>query len=146
MSEETSVVTTDTTIKESNGTISFSNEVISTIVGLAASEIEGVASMSGGFVDGITEFMGKKSASKGIKVEVGQEEVKTDISIVVKYGYKITEICTNIQNAVKNAIETMTGLKLAEINISVVGIVVPDTKKAISAAGDEEAIEEKSEE
>ena len=67
---------TTTLKKESNGTISFANEVISTIVGLAAVEIEGFASMSGGLVDGITEFIGKKNLSKGIKVEVGEKNAK----------------------------------------------------------------------
>ena len=140
MSENNNIVANDTTTvkQESNGTISFSNEVISTIVGLAAAEIDGVASMSGGIVDGITEFMGKKNISKGIKVEVGKEEVAVDIAIIVKYGCKITDVCKNIQQAIINAVETMTGLKVVEINISVVGIDVKDDKKAIVAANTEE--------
>ena len=140
MSENNNIVANDTTTvkQESNGTISFSNEVISTIVGLAAAEIDGVASMSGGIVDGITEFMGKKNISKGIKVEVGKEEVAVDIAVIVKYGCKITDVCKNIQQAIINAVETMTGLKVVEINISVVGIDVKDDKKAIVAANTEE--------
>ena len=112
-----------TTLKEeTNGTISFANDVISTIVGLATVEIDGVAGMSGGLVDGITELLGKKNFSKGIKVEVGKEEVAVDINIVVKYGVSIPEVCQNIQQSIIKAVETMTGLKVVEVNIQIAGI------------------------
>ena len=85
---DTNLSTQDTTAvkKESNGTVTFANEVIATIAGLAAVDIPGVAGMSGGFVDGFTELLGRKNLSKGIKVEVGTEEVAVDIAIVVEYG------------------------------------------------------------
>ncbi|MEF9990061.1 MAG: Asp23/Gls24 family envelope stress response protein [Christensenellaceae bacterium] len=108
--------------KESNGTITFANEVIATIAGLAAIDIAGVAGMSGGFVDGFVELLGKKNLSKGIKVEVGSEEVAVDIALVVDYGYAIPDVAQNIQLSVMKAIETMTGLKVVEVNISVAGI------------------------
>ena len=112
-----------TTLKEeTNGTISFANDVISTIVGLATVEIDGVAGMSGGLVDGITELLGKKNFSKGIKVDVGKEEVAVDINIVVKYGVSIPEVCQNIQQSIIKAVETMTGLKVVEVNIQIAGI------------------------
>lgn len=115
--QETSVVK-----KESNGTITFANEVIATIAGLAAVDIPGVAGMSGGFTDGIVELLGRKNLSKGIRVEVGSEEVAVDISIVVEYGTPIPEVAENIQMSVIKAIETMTGLKVVEVNINVQGI------------------------
>ena len=117
---------TTTLRKESNGTISFANEVISTIAGLATMEIDGVAGMSGGLVDGITEFLGRKNFSKGIKVEVGKEEVAVDINIIVHYGISVPEVCQNIQQSVVKAIETMTGLKVIEVNVGIQGVVFKD--------------------
>ncbi len=121
---DTNLSTQETTAikKESNGTITFANEVIATIAGLAAVDIPGVAGMSGGFVDGITELVGRKNLSKGVKVEVGTEEVAVDIAIVVEYGTPVPEIAQNIQMSVMKAIETMTGLKVVEVNINVQGI------------------------
>ena len=128
-----------TTLKEeTNGTISFANDVISTIVGLATVEIDGVAGMSGGLVDGITELLGNKNFSKGIKVEVGKEEVAVDINIVVKYGVSIPEVCQNIQQSIIKAVETMTGLKVVEVNIQIAGIdlksIAPELNDAQAAA------------
>ena len=112
--------------KESNGTVSFANDVIATIAGLAAVDVPGVAGMSGGFVDGVTELLGKKNLAKGIKVEVGSEEVAVDIAIIVDYGTPVPEIAQNIQMSVMKAVETMTGLKVVEVNISVQGIKFKD--------------------
>jgi uncharacterized alkaline shock family protein YloU len=122
---------TTTIKKESNGTISFANEVISTIAGLAAVEIEGVAGMSGGLVDGITEFLGRKNFSKGIKVEVGKEEVAVDIDIIVYYGVSIPDVCQSIQQSVVKAIETMTGLRVIEVNIGIQGVVFKDEPQVV---------------
>ncbi len=132
---ETNIMTTgDNAVKkESNGTITFASEVISTIAGLAAIDIPGVAGMSGGFVDGIVDLLGRKNLSKGIKVEVGQEEVAVDIAIVVDYGTPIPEVASNIQSSVIKAVETMTGLKVVEVNISVQGIKIKDEHMPQSA-------------
>ena len=116
-----------TNIEESYGTISFADEVISTIAGLATIEIEGVAGMSGRLVDGFTEFLGKKNFSKGIKVAVGKEDVSIDISIVVNYGVSIPQVCKNIQKSVVEAIKTMTGLRAAAVNVRVQGLVFKET-------------------
>jgi uncharacterized alkaline shock family protein YloU len=112
--------------KESNGTITFASEVIATIAGLAAIDIKGVAGMSGGFVDGFVELLGRKNLTKGIKVEVGSEEVAVDIAIVVDYGIPIQGVAENIQNSVIKAVETMTGLKVVEVNVSVQGIKIQE--------------------
>lgn len=112
--------------KESNGTITFATEVIATIAGMAASDIPGVAGMSGGFVDGMAEMIGRKNVTKGIRVEVGSEEVAVDVSIVVEYGRPITQVAEQIQSSVKKAIETMTGLKVVEVNVDVQGIKFKD--------------------
>jgi len=107
-------------VKSSDGgRVVFADDVIATIAALAVTDVEGVAALSGGMVEGITEMLGKKSLTKGVKVEVGQEEAAVDISVSIKYGYKIREVCEKIQLAVKNAVETMTGLRAVEINVFV---------------------------
>ena len=74
-------------------------------------------------VEGISEMLGKKSLTKGVKVEVGTEEAAVDITVSIRYGYRIKEVCEKIQAAVKSAIENMTGLRVVEINIFVQGVV-----------------------
>ncbi|OGX60762.1 MAG: alkaline-shock protein [Paenibacillus sp. RIFOXYA1_FULL_44_5] len=101
------------------GNIQIAPEVISIIAGLAAVEVEGVAGMSGGFAGDIVELLGKKNLSKGVKVEVGQLEAAIDLSIIVEYGHRIPEVASSIQNNVKHAIESMTGLKVVEVNVHV---------------------------
>lgn len=142
---DTSLSPSNTTAvkKESNGTITFASEVIATIAGLAAADIPGVAGMSGGFVDGMGELIGRKNLSKGIKVEVGSEEVAVDISIIVEYGRPITQVAEQIQSSVKKAIETMTGLRVVEVNVAVQGIKFKDqTKTEEAPAADAEKKEE----
>ena len=108
-------------------TIKISDDVVSIIAGKAVSEVEGVSSMAGGFAGGITEVLsGKKNFSKGIKVEVGEEETKIDVNIVVEYGTRIPDIAFEIQNRVKKAVENMTGLKVLEVNVHVQGVHTPD--------------------
>ena len=106
-----------------NGKIIFADDVIATIAALAAADVQGVASMSGGVVEGLTEMLGKKNLTKGVKVEVGTEEAAVDISVNVRYGFAIQEVCQNLQNAIKNAIETMTGLRVVEVNVYVQSVV-----------------------
>lgn len=113
--------------EEKNGTISFADDVIATIAGLAATEVEGVAGMSGGIMGGIAELLGKKNLTKGVKVEVGQEETSIELSIVVEYGVEIHKVCETIQKNVKKALETMTGLRVLSVNINVQGVRVEKT-------------------
>ncbi|MFW6021915.1 MAG: Asp23/Gls24 family envelope stress response protein [Halanaerobiaceae bacterium] len=101
------------------GTIKIANEVVAIIASLAASEIEGVASMSGGVGSGIAEMLGHK---KGVKVETGEDECVVDLSVIVEYGISIPEVAESIQSNVKQAIESMTGLNAVEINIHVQGV------------------------
>ena len=109
--------------EENGGKIVFAEDVVATIATLAAAEVEGVYGMSGSAFEGIGEKLGKKNYTKGIKVEVGTVECAVDMSIIVRYGFRIQEVCRNVQVAVKNAIETMTGLKVVQVNIAVNSIV-----------------------
>jgi uncharacterized alkaline shock family protein YloU len=110
-------------IEESNDGIKIANDVVAVIAGVAISEVPGVASMSGGFAGGITEVLsGKKSLSKGIKVDADEKEVKIDVNIIVEYGARIPDVAFEIQNRVKKSVENMTGLKVSEVNVHVQGV------------------------
>ncbi len=120
---------TENTILTEEGSVKISEEVVSIIAGLAASEVKGVAGMSGGIVGGIAEFVGKKNPSKGIKVEVGEKEAAIDVYVIVEFGSRIPEIAHEIQRNVKKAIESMTGLNVIEINVHVQGVAFPTESK-----------------
>ena len=104
------------------GTIKISDEVVAIIAGIAAMEVPGVTSMSGGIAGGIAEALGRKNLSKGVKVEVGEREAAIDLYIIVEYGYRIPEVAWTIQEKVKNAVEDMTGLRVVEVNIHIQGV------------------------
>ncbi|HKL76101.1 MAG TPA: Asp23/Gls24 family envelope stress response protein [Halanaerobiales bacterium] len=107
---------------EELGTIKIANEVVAIISGLAATEVEGVAGMSGGIAGGIADMLGRKNLSKGVKVEVGDSETSVDIFVIVDYGSSIPDVAWNIQDNVRKAIESMTGLNAVEINVHVQGV------------------------
>jgi uncharacterized alkaline shock family protein YloU len=104
--------------------IRISEEVIATIAGIAASGNENVASMGGGFVDGIAGMLGRKAPSKGIKVELKENQVSLDIAVVMQYGCKIHEAARDMQGRVRNAVEEMTGLEVLNVNVSVLGVSI----------------------
>lgn len=104
------------------GAIRIADEVVSTVAGLAAMEIEGVAAMSGGWGTDLVEKLGRKNFGKGIKVEVNNDETRIDIYIAVQFGYPIPEVAENVQKEVKVAVETMTGLKVTAVNVHVVSV------------------------
>lgn len=112
------------------GAIRIADEVVGIIAGLAATEISGVTGMSGGLVGGIAELLGKKNLSKGVKVEVGEREAAVDLFIIVEYGVKIPDVALKVQENVKRAIESMTGLDVVEVNIHVQGVgFAPENKE-----------------
>ncbi len=119
------------------GVVKIADEVVSIIAGLAAAEIEGVASMSGGIGGGIAEVLGRRQFSKGVKVEVSEEEAKIEIFIMVNYGVRIPDVAWDIQESVKKAVENMTGLRVAYVNIHVQGVHFPKDEEEEA----EEAIE-----
>lgn len=105
-----------------HGAVKIADEVVKIIAGLAASEVPGVAGMSGGVVGGIAERLGRKNLSKGIKAEVGEKETAIEISIIVEYGTRIPEVASQIQQKVKEVVQNMTGLKVKEVTINVQGV------------------------
>ena len=106
---------------DENG-IKIADDVIATIAGKAATEVTGVFSMSGGFAGGISEVFGKKNFSKGIKVDNSEKNLKIDVNIIVEYGARIPDVAYEIQNRVKKAVETMTGINVEEVNVHVQGV------------------------
>lgn len=109
--------------KKENSGIEISTDVIAVISGVAVSEVQGVAAMSGGFAGGITEVLsGKKNLAKGIKVEKTETTAKIDVNIIVEYGTRIPDIAFEIQNRVKKSVESMTGYKVEEVNVHVQGV------------------------
>lgn len=107
------------------GTVKIANEVVAIIAGLASTEVEGVAGMSGGITGGISDMLGMKNLSKGVKVEVGEKECAIDIFVIVEYGSRISEVALRVQENVKEAVETMTGLNVIEVNVNVQGVNIP---------------------
>lgn len=115
-------------LDEGIGSVRIADEVVSIIAGMAATEVDGIAGMSGGLVGGIAEILGKKNLAKGVKVEVGETEAAVDLYIIVKFGVRIPDVALNVQEKVKNAIESMTGLSVVEVNVHVQGVGFPETK------------------
>lgn len=104
------------------GKVTFADEVVAIIAGLATTEVKGVSSMSGGITGGFTEMIGMKNLSKGVKVQVGEKEAAIDLFLIVEYGVRIPEVAWNIQENVKKTVETMTGLSVVEVNVHIQGI------------------------
>ena len=118
--------------------LNISEDVIGIIAGLAASEVEGIAGMTLGFVDGINQILGSnKKYSKGVKIELEGKKVTIDLYVNVTYGEKIPDVAWAAQNAVKNAVETMTGLEVAAVNINVQGISFEKKEEAAEVAEEE---------
>jgi uncharacterized alkaline shock family protein YloU len=115
MEEENSIV-------EDYGTVKISEEVVAIIAGIAATDVPGVAGMSGGIAGGIAEILGRKNLSKGVKVEVGEKEAAIDLYIIVEFGARIPQVAWDIQEKVKTEVQSMTGLNVVEVNIHVQGV------------------------
>jgi len=116
-------------VNEEVGSIKIADDVVSIIASLAASEVKGVAGMSGGIAGDIVEMLGKKNLSKGVKVEIKDNDVTIDLYIIVEYGCRIPEVAWEIQEKVKKAVETMTGLNVVKVNIHVQGVYIPKESK-----------------
>ena len=118
------------------GQISFADDVVAVIAGLAAIEIDGVVAMSGGVADGIAEMLGRKNLTRGVKVEVGSSEAAIDLDLIARYGACIPEVARKVQENVKKAVEMMTGLDVVEVNVNVLGISMDEkqTKEAETPA------------
>lgn len=104
--------------------VKISDEVIATIAALAATEVEGVAAMSGNITKDLISKLGMKSLSKGVKIELDNEIVEVYLALQVDYGYSIPKVSEAVQDKVKTAIETMTGLSVSGVNIRIASVNV----------------------
>ena len=105
-----------------HGKVNIADDVIGVIGSIAAAEIEGIKSLSGTFSEEIMAMVGKKNFNKGIKVEIIEDAVTVELSVIVDYGAKIHEVAVKVQENVKLAIESMTGFKVTAVNVLVEGI------------------------
>lgn len=106
------------------GEVQIADEVVAIIAGLAATEVDGVASMAGNITNELVSKLGMKNLSKGVKVTVEESSVLVDITLNLKYGTQIPAVSAKVQDKVKSAIETMTGLSVTEVNIKVASVNV----------------------
>ncbi len=108
------------------GSVKISDEVVAVIAGIASMEVDGVSSMAGNTTKDLMQKLGRKSLSKGVKIEIEEKTVKVYVSINIKYGYNIMEITKGVQEKIKTAIENMTGLTVADVNVRVAGVNVSE--------------------
>ena len=108
--------------KNGLGEVQISDEVVATIAGLAATEVEGVASMAGNLTNELNGKLGIKNLSKGVNVLVTDHSVDVDLALHIKYDYSILKVSKDVQARVKNAIESMTGLEVVMVNINIVNV------------------------
>ena len=104
------------------GTVKIADDVVASIAGIAATEVEGVVSMAGNIGNELKSKMGVKNLAKGVKVEVIGKSVKADIALIVEYGYSIPAISQKAQDKAKSTIENMTGLTVTDVNIRIAGV------------------------
>ena len=107
---------------EDVGQVQIADEVVAVIAGLAATETDGVAKMSGNITNEIVSKLGMKKLSKGVQVTLTGTQVDVTLNLVLNYGVSIPKTSQEVQDKVKSAIETMTGLTVSEVNIRIAGI------------------------
>lgn len=110
------------------GTVQIADEVVAIIAGLAATEVEGVASMAGNITNEVVGKLGMKNLSRGVKVDVLEGVVCVDLTLNMKFGYSIPKTSEAVQERVKSAIENMTGLEVSDVNISIAGVEMEKDK------------------
>lgn len=114
-----------------SGVIRISDDVVSTIAGLAALETPGISAMSGGISEGWAKRLTGKNAQKGVIVEVGQLEAAIDLRVIVVYGSMIHQVCRDLQQNVREAVENMTGLHVVEVNVKVEGVTFQEEEQQL---------------
>ena len=107
------------------GNIDISEEVLAAITAAAALDVEGVSGLAANLGSDIAELLGKKNLAKGVHVRMEDDKVEVELSVLMGYGHTIPEIGRAIQDGVKSAIESMTGLEVSVVNVSVAGITFP---------------------
>ena len=115
---------------ENLGEIKIADEVVAIIAALAATEVEGVASMAGNITNELIGKLGMKNLSKGVKVDVLEGVVTVSLALNMKYNYSIMDVSAKVQEKVKSAVENMTGLEVADVNVKVAGVEMESQESA----------------
>ena len=115
-------------VNEEFGTVKIANDVVAMIAGLAATEVDGVSAMVGNITNELMGKVGMKKQTKGVKIDILDSTVSVDLAGTLEYGFNIPTTCNKVQEKVKNAIETMTGFKVSDVNIRIVGIKMAEGK------------------
>lgn len=123
------------------GEVQIADEVVAIISSLAALEVEGVAKMSGNIPNELVSKLGMNNLSKGVKVEVSPESVAIELALVMKYGFSIPKVSEQVQEKVKSAIESMTGLSVERVDVRIVGVAVDKPQKAPKNAKNQKSIQ-----
>ena len=110
------------------GQVQIADEVVTIIAGLAATEVDGVASMAGNITNELVSKLGKKSLSKGIRVKVEDGIVNVNVALNIAYGYSVPKTCKKVQEKVKAAIENMTGLEVEKVDIQIANVSISKEK------------------
>ena len=116
---------TEITEKQDVGTVKIADDVVALIAAFAAVEVEGVHSLAGGITLDILNKGGTKKLGKGVRVDVTENSVNTQVSVILDFGYNIPVTSSNIQKRVKNSLESMTGLTVTDVNVRIVGVEMP---------------------
>ena len=111
-------------LSDERGEVIIADEVIAVITGLAAMEVDGVASMAGNATKELISKLGIKSLSKGVNVAINEDVVVIDATVNLKYGYNIKSVSKKVQEKIKATVENMTGLTVSAVNVRVAGIEV----------------------
>jgi uncharacterized alkaline shock family protein YloU len=104
------------------GEVKIAEEVVAIVAGLAATEVDGVSSMAGNITNEIVSRLGMRNLSKGIEIEVENDEIKVSVAINIAYGYNIPDVSAKVQDKISSAIENMTGLHVAEVNVKIASV------------------------
>lgn len=115
--------------EENVGVVQIADDVVAMIASLATTEVEGVSAMAGNITNELMSKVGMKNLTKGVKVEVLENNVVIDLAVTMEYGYNIPATCQKVQAKVKTAVENMTGLNCTDVNIRIAGINMKNEKK-----------------
>ena len=115
--------------KDENGQVIIADEVIAIIAGIAATEVEGVDSMDGGWSGEIIAKMGIRDLSRGVTISIDDQQVSVNLRLNIRYGYSIPEVSKKVQDKVATAINSMTGLSVLDVNIKIADIIAGENQE-----------------
>ena len=115
---------------QEDGSVSISEDVIAIIAWEAMHEVEGFGGPSAGFSGELAELIGRKNASRGVRITNVEQGVSVDVYITVRFGYSVTKVSRDIQEAISKSVQDMTGVPVSAVNVNVAGIAFDTTKQA----------------